>query len=84
LNYRVTFTVSAQKAFNKLDQTIKSRILPIIIALGDNPRPHGYIQLKAKHGYYRVRAGEYRVIYMIEDKNREVVITAIGHRSSIY
>jgi mRNA-degrading endonuclease RelE of RelBE toxin-antitoxin system len=81
LNYRVTFTVSAQKAFNKLDQTVKKRILPVILALGGNPRPHGYIQLKAKQGYYRVMAEEYRVVYMIEDKNREVVITAIGHRS---
>ena len=54
------------------------------MALGDDPRPHGYRKLAGRGEQYRIRVGDYRVIYDIRDAVLVVFVIEVGHRSSIY
>jgi len=54
-----------------------------MLSLADNPRPQGVVKLSGREGW-RIRVGDYRVIYTIDDAHKEVVIYAIGHRREIY
>ena len=54
-----------------------------MLALADNPRPHGVVKLSGREAW-RIRVGDFRVIYTIDDTRKEVVIYAIGHRREIY
>ncbi|MFC0776288.1 type II toxin-antitoxin system RelE family toxin [Terrimonas alba] len=60
-----------------------STIKAAIYSLADNPRPHGYKKLKGRDAY-RIRSGDYRIIYSIFDKILTVEVIAIGHRKDIY
>ena len=59
------------------------RIVKRIRSLGDEPRPHGCEKLSAQERY-RLRQGDYRVVYSIDDSVRTVEVVKIGHRSEIY
>jgi mRNA interferase RelE/StbE len=52
--------------------------------LAGDPRPHGCKKLRAKHDQYRIRIGDYRVIYEIDDKTVTVLIVRISHRKDAY
>lgn len=54
------------------------------MALGDDPRPYGYRKLAGRGEQYRIRVGDYRVIYDIRDAVLVVLVIEVGHRSSIY
>ena len=59
-------------------------IIPAIRALGTNPRPSRVKKLAGRRDLYRIRVGDYRVIYAIDDSVRVVSVTRIGHRSNVY
>lgn len=65
------------------DRASLRRITTAIKALGENPRPAGAVKLVGSDGW-RVRAGDYRVIYLITDSVRVVTVTKVGHRRDIY
>lgn len=67
-----------------ISQPLRSRIGMQIRALADNPRPSGCQHLTGFDDLYRVRVGDYRVIYQIQDKVLVVVIVRLGHRRDIY
>ena len=73
----------AKKEFHSLDPTAQSRALKAMKALGDEPRPNGYIKLKG-FDLFRIRFGDYRIIYAIDDAKKRVTIRAISHRSKAY
>jgi mRNA interferase RelE/StbE len=82
--YVVTFAASARKELTELPQDVIARLLPRIRDLIENPRPHG---CKKLHGYknrWRIRAGDYRVVYAINDARKSVDITRIAHRKEVY
>lgn len=81
--YRVVLTKKAQKQLDKLDDSIAATIFDAISGLELNPRPHGYKKLKGRDGY-RIRIGDYRVIYHIFDLELIVDVIALGHRREIY
>ncbi|OPZ65468.1 MAG: Plasmid stabilization system protein [Candidatus Aerophobetes bacterium ADurb.Bin490] len=60
--------------------SVKKRMLE----LGSAPKPPGCEKLRMKEEYYRIRQGNYRIVYEIDEKNKKVVIVAIGHRREIY
>ena len=60
------------------------RIRDRIETLADNPRPPGTVKLTAEDNLYRVRVGDYRIVYRIEDKRLVVLIVRIGHRREVY
>ena len=81
--YTAVLSKKAQKQLDKLSDAIAKPILKAIADLEDNPRPHGYKKLTDRTGY-RVRVGDYRIIYDIFDKQLIVEIIAIGDRKDIY
>lgn len=77
------FYLKVQKQLDKLSDTIAEPILEAISNLEENPRPAGNKKLRGRDGY-RIRIGNYRVIYDIYDKELIVDVIAIGHRKDIY
>ena len=82
--YQVTFARSARRELEDLPQGLAARILTRIKALAGNPRPHGCRKLQGPSQLWRIRVGEYRVVYKIDDKDLIVDITVIRHRREAY
>ena len=75
----------AEKELNRLSSTIVKRIFPAIKSLAENPRPRGCKKLKGlDEDLWRIRVGDYRVVYVIEDSIKIVEVKKIGHRKEIY
>lgn len=83
LKYTISITKTAQKQLDKLPDLIAEQIIILIQSLADNPRPNGCKKLKGRVGY-RVRKGNYRVIYDVYDNVLIVEVIAIGDRKYIY
>jgi mRNA interferase RelE/StbE len=83
MKYTVLIERYAQKQIMKLDRKIIPIIKASIAALADNPRPYGYKKLKGEDAY-RIRVGDYRVIYEIDDGKIIVTVVSVGHRKEIY
>jgi mRNA interferase RelE/StbE len=81
--YNVIFTKSSVKELGDISQKDAQRILKRVSQLSANPRPAGFEKLSASP-LYRIRQGDYRIIYFINDSNRIVDIIKIGHRREIY
>ncbi len=65
--YQIEFSKKAQKQFTALPKSTKERLIPKINSLSENPRPVDCKKLKGVKDLYRLRVGDYRVIYAIED-----------------
>lgn len=81
--YQVTIKPKAFKALEKINEPDYSNIKKAINSLATDPRPHGYKKLKGREGY-RIRIGDYRVIYNVFDNILTVDVVALGHRKDIY
>lgn len=81
--YAIYIERYAQKQLMKLEPQVIAVIKIAIAELSQNPRPRGYIKLKGEEAY-RIRVGNYRVIYEIDDGKITVIVVAIGHRKDIY
>lgn len=82
-NYKITISNPAQKQLNKLADNQASRLIEAIYKLSNNPRPDGCKKLKGRDGY-RIRVGDYRIIYEIFDNELRINVVALGHRKDIY
>lgn len=74
---------SAQKELDKLPDNITIRISRKIFDLANNPYPYGNQKLGGDKGY-RIRIGNYRIVYVVNKTNKTIVITKIGHRRDVY
>ena len=85
VNKRCTVVVTdkVRKIILKLPHLIAAKIENSLLALEENPRPVGCKKLKGRSGY-RIRAGDYRVIYEIEDNILKVIVIDLGTRKGIY
>ena len=81
--YALEYTTAAARQVSKLDTPVRRRVMVAIERLADDPRPAGCRALVGRDGY-RVRVGDWRVIYTVEDTVRVVLVEQVGHRSSIY
>lgn len=81
--YQLTIKPRAIKALEKINDPAYSNIKTAILDLAHNPRPHGYKKLKGRDGY-RIRVGDYRVLYNIFDNILSVDVVNLGHRKEIY
>jgi mRNA interferase RelE/StbE len=81
--YTLNFSKQALKELGEIHQPFYSNIRQAIFDLAENPRPHGYKKLKGRDGY-RIRVGNYRIIYDIFDKVLIVDVITLGHRKDIY
>ncbi|MEP6934597.1 MAG: type II toxin-antitoxin system RelE/ParE family toxin [Nitrospirota bacterium] len=82
--YTIAFARSARHELEVLDPSIIRRILPKIESLANVPRPHGARKLTGEKHLWRIRIGDYRVIYSILDKERRIDIAAVRHRREAY
>jgi len=82
--YQVVLSRSAEKELSALPGRAISKIIPVLKSLEDDPRPPGCKKLKGFTNLWRVRIGNYRAIYSIEDVILLVDIRDIGHRKDIY
>ncbi len=82
--YKVVIQDSASKALRKLDKPVRERVAAAIDALADDPRPAGIRAIVGEPGALRIRVGDYRVLYEIEDDRLVVLVVKIGHRSTVY
>ena len=82
--YEVVITPHAEREVRRLDRPVKNRILSAVAALADNPRPPGSIKIKSEKNRWRIRVGDWRVGYEINDEARVVRIVAVGHRREFY
>lgn len=83
-DYRIIFARSARKELEELPAQQVERIFRKIRGLAGEPRPSGCRKLTGGQNLWRIRVGEYRVIYFIYDAENLVDITAIRHRSEAY
>lgn len=81
--YRVEFAPSAARQFQDLPREVQRRLAPKIDALALDPRPRGCKKLKGDTRY-RVRSGDYRVIYEVEDFVLLIIVVRVGHRREVY
>jgi len=81
--YAVILHRGAEKELDRLPAKAHERISSKLLELGNNPRPYGVQKLQGHDGY-RIRIGDYRVLYLVNDKAKTVEILAVGHRREVY
>ncbi len=79
MTYRIEISPAAQRTIKKLSKNRQIKIIETIELLAEEPRPFGVVKLSAKVNLYRVRTGDYRIIYEIQDKILLILITKVGH-----
>lgn len=84
MTYRVEFSPAAARQLRKLDTSARHSMNGVIALLAENPRPPSARRLVGGEGEWRVRTGDYRVIYDIDDGVLVVLVIAVGHRREIY
>ncbi len=82
--YRIEFAPKAERDFKALDKPIQSRLARRINSLAENPFPQGIRKLAGEDTLYRLRVGDYRIIYQVQGKRLVILIVGIGHRADVY
>jgi len=83
MRYQVIILKSVRKELDRLPDDVASRILARLAGLETNPRPLDVKKLKGRDAW-RIRVGDYRVIYEIHDRVLQIVVITVGHRREIY
>lgn len=81
--YVVFLKRSAEKELEHLPSKIHDKILEHLFSLGNDPRPSGVKKIHGREGY-RIRVGDYRILYIIDDSDKKVEVFSIAHRREIY
>lgn len=84
MSYRIEVAPAAVRQLRKLDRGAQRRVQAAIELLAGEPRPNGAKKLAGGDGEWRVRTGDYRVVYQIHDNVLLVLVVAVGHRRDIY
>ena len=81
--YRIEFSHRAAKAYRVLPEDMRWRIEPKIDALAENPRPHGARKIEGQETAFRLRVGDYRIVYEVHDRALIVMVMIVGHRREV-
>lgn len=84
MTYRIEFSATAVRQLRKLDGRARRRVQAAVELLAQEPRPAGAKKLVGGNGEWRVRTGDYRIVYEIDDGVLVVLVLAVGHRREIY
>lgn len=84
MSYSVKVAPAAERQLRKFDPPVRRRLQAAIDLLAENPRPPKAIQLVGGAGEWRIRTGDYRIIYEIHDDRLIVLVLRTGHRRHIY
>jgi mRNA interferase RelE/StbE len=83
--YQILFVSGLDKDLKKIPKANQKRIISKVESLAENPFPSGYKALQGNlAGYYRIRSGNYRIVYSVDKEKVIILILKIGHRGSIY
>jgi mRNA interferase RelE/StbE len=82
--YTIDVRPRVGRSLRQLDRSVREAIAQVIDGLAADPRPPGFLPLTGHRPYLRVRSGDYRVIYTVDDSARVVTIAALGHRREIH
>lgn len=82
--YDVKIDRAAAKLLGKLDRPVQARLVAVIATLALDPRPAGMIPLAGHPGLLRIRFGDYRVVYIVDDEVLVVLVVHLGHRRNVY
>lgn len=82
--YSVALSLRAGREARRLDRQVLARVAKAIDRLVENPRPSGCLKVKNKGNLWRIRVGDWRIGYEIDDEKREVTIITVGHRREFY
>ncbi len=83
-DFSITFARSARKDLERLVPNIADRILDKVAGLATNPRPPTASKLKGDQGLWRLRVGDYRVVYAMDDKRQTLDVSHVRHRREVY
>ncbi|HEX9652512.1 MAG TPA: type II toxin-antitoxin system RelE/ParE family toxin [bacterium] len=81
--YTVRIKKSAEKELDSLPERIHKRIIASLLSLAENPRPNTVKKLRGREGY-RIRVGDYRILYTVDDSHKTIEVYSAGHRKDIY
>jgi mRNA interferase RelE/StbE len=84
MTYKIIITKSIQKQLDNLPNNIQERVYEKIAQLAEEPRPDGVIKLKGYDNEYRIRIGDYRLVYEIRDDQLIVLLVQCKHRRDVY
>ncbi len=82
--YRVNIRRPAERDMDRLPAQAFRCIVDAILNLEAEPRPRKGQRLRGAQGQYRIRVGDYRILYLIDDSTRSVTVVAVGHRRDVY
>lgn len=82
--YRVELSPSAERELRGIDSVPRGRILRALVNLETESRPRGAKKLKGRGELWRIRVGEYRIVYEIRDRMLVVLVVRIAHRREVY
>ena len=83
MTFDVEFTPAAHKEINKLDKSVRPRLYAAIELLQQNPFPPAAVRL-TNRSEFRIRVGDYRILYEVEDQKLISVVVRVAHRSVVY
>ncbi len=83
-SYSVALSPAAEREWRKLEGDARERVTAVLLALEDDPRPTGVAKLQSAADRWRVRVGDHRVIYRVNDEGRKVTVLRIAHRREVY
>jgi len=81
--YEVLLKRSAERELSDLPRATHDRVVERIARLGSAPRPSGAVKLQGQDAY-RIRVGDYRVLYLVDDARRRIEVIAVGYRRDVY
>lgn len=84
MSYKIEYKKTPEKILSKLTGKIYNSITTAIEDLAENPRPAGYVEVKPYSNVYRIRKGDYRIIYEVQDEVLLILVLDIGVRGQIY
>ncbi|MFO0416635.1 MAG: type II toxin-antitoxin system RelE family toxin [Pseudomonadota bacterium] len=83
-SFKVTFKASVAKDLKRLDRLAAHRVLRAVESLRENPFPNSSKKLIGSEHTFRIRVGDYRVIYIVNKQGREIEIQRVRHRRDVY
>lgn len=83
MSYRVLLLPSAQRDLDNIKGKLFDRLRKVIATLPTTPRPRGALKLTGEEGY-RIRVGDFRILYRIDDRNKAIFIYRVKHRREVY
>ena len=84
VKYAIELTPAASREIRKLERLVQRRLVRLLEILAKDPRPRGVETMKSRERFLRVRVGDYRVVYRLDEARRVVLVLRVGHRREVY